>query len=146
MSRHVRSFGTGGPPGTASGMSLLELVIVVAIVGILLSIAIPSYQRYEQRSQRVEAIRMLLAAAACQEKVRAETGYYDTDSCLDGMDGKYEFSITPPGNAESLLFTVAATPRRMSSWDRCGTLSLDQAGTRGIGGELQDLAACWGGR
>ena len=127
-------------------MSLLELVIVVGIVGILLAMAIPSYQRYELRSQRVEAIRMLLATAACQEKIRAETGYYDTRSCLDDRDGDYEFRITPPGNAKSLLFTVAAEPRRMSSWDKCGTLSLDQAGTRGIAGKLQDLAACWGGR
>jgi type IV pilus assembly protein PilE len=146
MSRYAQTFGAGGPPGDPFGMSLVELVVVVGIAGILLSIAIPSYQQYEQRSQRVDAIRMLLAAAACQEKVRAETGYYDTHACIDGMDGKYEFRITPPGNAKSLLFTVAATPRRTSSWDKCGTLSLDQAGTRGITGKLQDLAACWGGR
>ena len=102
MSRQSRTFGTGGAPGIPCGMSLLELVVVVGIVGILLSIAIPSYQRYEQRSQRVEAIRMLLAAAACQEKVRAETGYYDTHACIEGVDGNYEFRITPPGNATVL--------------------------------------------
>ena len=133
-------------PADTNGFSLLEIVVALAIAGILLAIAIPSFQGYVQRGQRVEAIRILMAAAACQERVRAATGYYNTSTCMDGMNGVYEFRIKPPGKEKSLQFTLTAEPRRRSSRDSCGTLSLDQSGTRRISGNQDALGACWSGR
>ena len=136
-----------GIPLISRGFSALELAVVLAIVGILLALAIPSYQRYVQRGQRVEATRLLMAAAACQERVRAATGYYDTSACLPGFRNEtYEIRTEPPGVKESLQFTLVAEPRRHRASDRCGSLRLDQAGTRGIDGAPDALAACWSGR
>jgi len=129
------------------GITLLELVLVLAIAGILLSLAIPSYQRYVQRGQRVEAIRLLLATAACQERIRSATGSYDTLRCGEVFNTEYYvLSIEPQGDPASLEFHITATPKRRSASDSCGSLSLDQAGTRGIDGSPDKLSACWGGR
>jgi hypothetical protein len=54
--------------------------------------------------------------------------------------------IQPPDDDSSLAFTVIAEPLRPRAGDPCGSLSLNQAGTRGISGAAGQLAACWGGR
>ncbi len=129
-----------------TGFSLLELVIVLAVIGVLLTLAIPSYQRYTQRAHRAEAIRMMLAIADCQERVRASTGFYDTSGCGEGFNSdSHELRIEPPGNVASLEFTIIAQLRQGSD-DACGNLSLDQAGTRGISGSQAAVNKCWGGR
>jgi type IV pilus assembly protein PilE len=134
-------------PPEVRGFTLLELVIALAVVAILLALAVPAYQRYVQRGERAEAVRLLLSAAACQERVRAQGGYYDTSRCLEGVEASaYEFRIEPPDDSASLAFTVVAEPKQPRGDDPCGSLSLDQAGTRGISGAADSLAACWGGR
>ena len=128
------------------GFSLLELVIVLAVIGVLLTLAIPSYQRYTQRVHRAEAIRMMLAVADCQERIRASTGFYDTSSCGEGFNSDYhELRIEPPGSTASLEFTIVAQLRQGSD-DDCGNLSLDQTGSRGISGNQATVNKCWGGR
>ena len=128
------------------GFSLLELVIVLAVIGVLLTLAIPSYQRYTQRVHRAEAIRMMLAIADCQERVRASTGFYDTSSCGEGFNSdSHELRIEPPDTTASLEFTIIAQLRQGSD-DTCGNLSLDQTGSRGISANQATVNKCWGGR
>ena len=129
-----------------SGFSLLELVIVLAVIGVLLTLAIPSYQRYTQRVHRTEAIRMMLAIADCQERIRASTGFYDTSSCGEGFNSNsHELRIEPPDSTASMEFTIIAQLRQGSN-DDCGNLSLDQAGSRGISANQATVSKCWGGR
>ena len=128
------------------GFSLLELVIVLAVIGVLLTLAIPSYQRYTQRVHRTEAIRMMLAIADCQERIRASTGFYDTSSCGEGFNSNsHELRIEPPDSTASMEFTIIAQLRQGSN-DACGNLSLDQTGSRGIGSNQATVSKCWGGR
>lgn len=128
-------------------MTLAEILVVVAIIAVLLSLAIPAYDRYVQRGHRADAIRGLLEIAACQERVRAGSGYYDTGRCLDNMNSDfYRFSLEPAGQVTSLVFTAKASPVSRTGDDSCGSLSLDQAGSRGISGNPTQLAACWSGR
>ena len=129
------------------GWSLLELMIVVAVLAILVGIAIPSYRVYLQRGHRAEAINTLLQIAACQERVRAETGFYDTTRCLRQTAGEaYRIRLQPAERRDSLRFEVIASPGRSSASDDCGELSIDQSGTRRIGGDARHFADCWGGR
>ena len=129
-----------------NGFSLLELVIVLAVIGVLLTLAIPSYQRYTQRVHRAEAIRMMLAIADCQERIRASTGFYDTSSCGEGFNSNsHELRIEPPDSTASLEFTIIAQLLHGSN-DACGNLSLDQTGSRGISGDQAIVGKCWGGR
>jgi type IV pilus assembly protein PilE len=135
------------PGNGPKGFTVLELLIVVAIIAILLALAVPSFQQYLLRGHRAEAIHSVLAIAGCQERIRAATGYYDTTRCVEGIaNDRYEFSLAPAGAARALEYTAMATPKHKSSSDHCGSLGIDQAGSRSIGGEPEHLTACWGGR
>lgn len=135
------------PSRSQPGFTLLELVVTLAIVAVLLALALPSYRHYAQRAERAEAVRQLLAAAACQESVRAGAGFYDTSRCLPAdAGGDYRFRFEPVGEARARSFVLHAEPGASQPGDRCGGLSLDQAGSRRITGDSQYLADCWGGR
>lgn len=131
----------------AAGMTLVEIIMVVALLAVLLSIAMPSYRGYLERGHRVEAIRMLLTAAACQERHRARNGAFDTTRCA-GNSGQefYRLIIAPQEQPSSNVFVLIAEPLERQQHDICGSFSLDQSGTRGISGPQDRLQKCWAGR
>jgi type IV pilus assembly protein PilE len=129
------------------GYSLLDLLTALAIAAIFLTLAVPTYQKYTVRAHRAEAVRMLLMAADCEQQLLLQFGLYDTTRCLEGLQNQYyRFSMEPPSETASTVYTIRAEPVSKTPGDPCGTLSLDQAGTRFITGEPASLAACWGGR
>jgi type IV pilus assembly protein PilE len=128
------------------GFSLLELVVVVAVMGILLAIAVPTYREYAQRAHRADAIRAMLAVAGCQEKIRMNNGFYDTSRCVDhNAIDNYRLRLEPAANPAASGFTVFAVPLE-NRGNTCGTLTLDHTGSRGIGEESGSLTSCWSGR
>ena len=130
-----------------AGLTLVETLVVVALVAVLLGLAVPSYRQYLQRGHRVEAARALLTVAACQERIRAQKGQYDTTHCGGNGDTEhYRIAITPPGQTSVAFFTAIAVPKKPAEGDLCGSLALDQAGTRRISGDPARTAACWSGR
>jgi type IV pilus assembly protein PilE len=146
MTRRVMHRRARAPSHGRFGFGLLELVIAMAVIAVLVGLAMPIYQQYVIRAHRAEAVRILLGAAACQERLRAANGHYDTSRCASGLDtGHYAFLIEPPGETEALEFRVVAMPRRAAAADGCGSLSLDHAGSRAITGS-RAISDCWGGR
>ena len=138
---------TGQANHHSTGMTLIEIVLVVGLLGLLLSLAMPSYQSYLLRGHRVEAIRLLLTAAACQERHRARTGAYDTTRCAGSSDNEfYRLIIEPEDQPSSSEFELIAEPLARQQRDFCGSLSLDQSGTQGISGPEDKLQKCWAGR
>jgi len=128
------------------GMTLIELVIVIAVMGILLAIAIPSYSSYMLRVHRTEAIRMLLQASMCQERIYAGMNYYDTSKCRPASEQqRYRISYASPDSIER-NYIAMATPQGVQLDDACGSLSLDQNGTKGISGDEISIMKCWNGR
>jgi len=65
---------------TQTGVTLIELVIVMVIIGILAAIAVPSYRQYVIRSQRVDATSALLRLATAQEKFYLQNNRYATNA------------------------------------------------------------------
>jgi type IV pilus assembly protein PilE len=129
------------------GYSLLDLLTALAIAAILLALAVPTYQKYTMRAHRAEAVRMLLMAADCEQRLLLRTGFYDTTRCLDGLQSDhYRFKMEPPSETASTVFRISAEPAPEIPADPCGKLSLDQVGTRFISGDASSIAACWGGR
>jgi type IV pilus assembly protein PilE len=135
-----------GAPVTRA-FTLLELMIVCSLAAILLALAVPGYHHYLQRAHRSAAIEVLLAAAACQERIYASEFSYDTNRCLaNNQEQKYRFRFEPAARAASNQFSVIAEPLEAQRGDRCGRLTLDQSGTRGISGPRGELRSCWAGR
>ena len=90
------------------GFTLIELMIVVAIIGILAAIAIPAYQDYTIRSQVSEGLAMAGAAKAAVAETFAQTGAWPADNNAAGMgtdvSGKYVESIVVSQGTISITY------------------------------------------
>ncbi len=126
-----------------AGFTLIELMITVAIIGILAAIAYPSYTEYVLRGNRTEGQALLSDAAARQERYYAQNNTYaDTLAKLgyasgNSANGLYVLS-TPTGTASA--YTLLAATQRTDA--RCGDLGLNQAGTKTETG-TGSVADCW---
>jgi len=140
------------------GVTLIELVIVMIIIGILAAIAIPSYRNYVMRSQRSDAKDAVLALATQQEKHYLQCNTYATaidaaTSCADGelqgaavsKNGWYGLAIDA---ASATAFSVSATAingeNQYQDTD-CRTFAVDQAGVRTAedAGGADNTDECW---
>ncbi len=127
------------------GVTLVELMIVVVIVAILASIAIPSYRQYSIRAQRTEAKSALLEIAANQERWYLENNQYTTDPDDLGFagdvsdEGNYDLTITAPNPTQG--FTARAVPATggiMTDDGDCGWFEITNQGER-----TAESADCW---
>ncbi len=138
------------------GFSLLELMVVVGIMVLLASIAIPGYQRYVQRANRSDATNTLLRIASSQEKFFLQNNTYTTNFAQLGLNNVSEnghYNIALAANAAGLVvgFTATAAPAATSGQlndATCQSFTLDQAQTRTAldGGAVDQTARCWGGK
>lgn len=137
----------GGPHlNTRKGMTLIELVIVVAVMGILMATAVPGYRNYTLKVHRTEAIRMLLQAAMCQERLIASRGNYDTSLCRPvSAQHRYQLTYRSPGS-QGRSYQALAIPTGAQLADPCGSLMLDHTGARAISGADISSLKCWNGR
>jgi type IV pilus assembly protein PilA len=91
------------------GFTLIELMIVVAIIGILAAIAIPAYQDYTIRAQVSEGLNLAGGAKAAVSEYTMDSGLFPTNNTQAGLsaagtiNGKYVVSVT---NASGLLTVV----------------------------------------
>ena len=122
------------------GFTLIELMIVIAIVAILVALALPSYTRYVRKANRGEAQALLLNWANNQELWRAnDTDYASVDELVAPTHTKYRFTLTLP--EATTLYTLTATAQDDQANDEdkgtpCTALTLDQSNGKGP-------ADCW---
>ncbi len=127
---------------SARGFTLIELMMAVAVIAILASIAIPSYSQYALRAKRSEGRAALLEAAARMERYYTDNQSYPSNISKAGIpsqseNGYYKLSGTAKGNN----FSLEAQADGFTDAD-CGVLGIDQAGRRTIIGS-GTVSECW---
>lgn len=126
------------------GFSLVEVMLVMALITVLISLAMPAYREQAARAHRVVAISTLLQAAACQARVRQASGQYDVNRCRPAANQRYHFRYLDQDGAAG--YVLRAEPLDGQAVDHCGWLSLDHTGRRGAEHAEAGSARCWSGR
>jgi type IV pilus assembly protein PilE len=131
-----------------TGFTLTELIIVVAIVGILASISYPNYIEYVKRTARVEAATLLLDAANKQEQFFVDNRQYSNTLAALRVPAATEndyFTIAverPQLNEFTITATAVGGP--VNGDEECTTLTIDELGVQGHTGTAETAARCWG--
>jgi type IV pilus assembly protein PilE len=136
-------FHTAGRP--ARGFTLIELVITIAIVGILVAVALPTYRDHVRKSRRAEAQAYLMAVAGRQQQFLVDTRSYATALATINIPqpanvaATYDVTLAAvAGPPPTFLVTAAPKSGTDQTQERCGTLTIDQTGAK-----TASLSSCW---
>jgi type IV pilus assembly protein PilE len=150
---------------SSRGFTLLELMIVAALMALLAAIALPAYLGYVQRARRADAQNGLNNAAQAEEKFFGRCNRYGSPTEIFGntapncttvatvgtpvpsTQGNYSIGLSA---VSALTYNLTATPvaGKPQATDKCGTLTLDNTGVKGASGDAADATdgdplRCW---
>lgn len=133
------------------GITLIELMVVVMIVGILASIAYPGYEEYTRRAKRAEAKALLSDISARMERYYFDNNTYTDDPTdlgygsanPESAEGHYTASLEdgPSGDIQT-SYLARVTPAAPFDDSKCDELTLDSRGTKGSS-VTANVDACW---
>ena len=127
------------------GMTLIELMIVIVIISVLASVALPSWNAMVQKSRRSDAVNILLLAQVEQEKYRANNTSYAasmSDLGLSTYDSsaREHYQVTVQ-SASATAYLITAAPNEAQAGDtECGTFAIRQTGPEHSG---YAALSCW---
>jgi len=132
------------------GFTLIEILIVVVILAIIASIALPNYQEFVRKGNRTEAKSALLEAAQALERYYSVNGTYLSGSALPSV---YKTSVPPGSNALYTIavvgtpsadaYTLQASRAGKMAGDPCGNFRISHTGVKSLDGASKTLAECW---
>ncbi len=127
------------------GFTVIELMIVVAIISILSAIIYPAYQGQVRDTRRADAASVLMDARQKMERhytkhysyANPPAGSIPVKAPVGGSQSYYTLAVT----SDATTYTITATAQGDQASDGCGDLSINQAGVRTAGeGSIDD---CW---
>lgn len=146
----------GATLGRCAGLTFIEVMTVVAIVGIFAAIAFPSYLDHVIKAGRAEARTGLLACAAVQERRMTESNSYFSNGCrAESESGLYIITVETPETCKRTIdsvdlytcFLAKANPTATKGQTRdspCQVLTIDEVGRKlaqDRGGNISNV--CW---
>ena len=133
----------GKMPNNEKGFTLVELMIVVAIIGILASIAYPSYQDYVRRAKRADAQALMMENTHFLERYFTTNGKYQGASLPNTQspkNGTPDYLLSVP-LLTTTTYRVEAAPTGSFTDTQCGTLSITHTGEKKA--TLGTAGDCW---
>jgi type IV pilus assembly protein PilE len=124
------------------GFTLIELLFVMAVIAILSSFALPSFQHTQLKSQRTLAKLALAKTAHWLERAASMSGNYPSavpNSVWQSTELRYRLQV----QSQAQSFTVTAIPLGAQAEDACGSLTLGHTGERGVQNAALNAAQCW---
>lgn len=134
---------TAVPPPPRRGLTLIELMVVVAIVAVLAAVALPSYQEHVRKSKRAEAQAFMLAVAARQAQFLVDTRAFAATLVTAGVptpanvDAAYTATLVVAA-AVPPTFTLTLAPKPAQAAEKCGSLTINHASVK-----TAAVAGCW---
>jgi len=132
----------------SKGVTLVEVVIAIAVLGILLGVGLPSYRTQVAKARRADGRSALVAVAQRMDRFYAERGTY-VGAALGSSglypskseQGHYNLSITAQSAS---AYSLTAAPTGAQAGDACGTLGYNEQGQKSVGSDAtMNAASCW---
>ena len=126
------------------GFTLIEIMIVIAIIGIIITIAAPSYTEYLKKGRRAEVVSLLSEQAQILERFYTKNNVY---TGITGLStGNDFYTITPTLTDQTFVLTATRKTGSAMATDKCGDFTLTNTGVRSMNNATTGVTAkdCWG--
>ena len=130
-----------------AGLSLMETLLVLAMLAVIMAWAVPQYQDHLRRGQRQLAKLSLMQTAQWLERAATTQGTYPNPSqvppaLLQVSGGAYQIQLQTDAAANT--FAMQAVPQASQAPDACGVLTLNHLGEQGVQYARLSAKECWG--
>ena len=124
------------------GFTLIEIMIVIAIIGIIITIGYPSLTEYMKKGRRADAAGLLTEQAQILERFYSKSNLYTGATGLS--TGNDFYTITPTIADQTFTLTAIRKPGSSMATDKCGDFTISNTGARGLVNNTATVKDCWG--